>query len=151
VRKSSQLHPGADTGNGKKTIFILVPYYLPGFKAGGPIQSIAGLVEGLKDEFNFKIVCGDRDLGDMHPFSNETIGRWSEYGAAKVLRIPPGPAGARMLIRALRLESYDVLYMNGILPRIYSMLPLLCRRMGLLPEGRSSLRREESSHEARSV
>jgi glycosyltransferase involved in cell wall biosynthesis len=38
-----------------------------------------------------------------------------------------------MLIRALRLESYDVLYMNGILPRIYSMLPLLCRRMGLLP------------------
>jgi glycosyltransferase involved in cell wall biosynthesis len=133
VRKSSQLHPSAETGNGEKTIFILVPYYLPGFKAGGPIQSIAGLVEGLNDEYNFKIVCGDRDLGDKQSFSNEPIGHWYEFGAANVLRIPPGPAGAWMLIRALRMESYDVLYMNGILPRIYSMLPLLCRRIGILP------------------
>ncbi len=133
MRKNGQLHPGANLGNGKRTIFILMPYYLPGYKAGGPIQSVAGLVEGLKDEFNFKIVCGDRDLGDKQPFSNEPIGRWHEYGAAKVLRIPPGPAGAWMLIRALRQENYDVLYINGILPRIYSMLPLLCRRMGFLP------------------
>ncbi len=133
MRESGQLHPGADIGNGKRTIFILMPYYRPGFKAGGPIQSVAGLVEGLKDEFNFKIVCGDRDLGDMQPFSNDPIGRWYEYGTAMVLRIPPGPIGAWMLIRALQQETYDVLYVNGILPRIYSMLPLLCRRMGFLP------------------
>jgi glycosyltransferase involved in cell wall biosynthesis len=133
VGKRSHLHPGADSEGGKKTILILVPYYLPGFKAGGPIQSIAGLIEGLKNEFGFKIVCGDRDLGDRQPFASEQIGRWYEYGPAKVLRIPPGPAGARMMIQALRLKSYDVLYMNGILSRIYSMLPLLCRWMGLLP------------------
>lgn len=133
MRQNSHLHPGAENGNGKKTIFILVPFYLPGFKAGGPIQSIAGLVDGLKDEFDFKIVCGDRDLGDQQPFLNEPVGRWYGYGAAKILRIPSGPAGAVMLIKALRLESYDVLYVNGILPRIYSMLPLLCRRMGFLP------------------
>ncbi len=126
-------HPGADSEGGKKTILILVPYYLPGFKAGGPIQSIAGLIEGLKNEFGFKIVCGDRDLGDRQPFASEPIGRWYEYGTAEVLRIPPGPAGARMMIQALRLKNYDVLYINGILSRIYSMLPLLCRWMGLLP------------------
>ncbi|MGA2633496.1 MAG: glycosyltransferase [Terracidiphilus sp.] len=133
MRESGQLHPGANIGNGKRTIFIVMPYYLPGYKAGGPIQSVAGLVEALKGEFNFKIVCGDRDLGDKHPFSNEPIGRWHEYGTASVLRIAPGPAGAWMLIRALRQENYDVLHINGILPRIYSMLPLLCRKMGLLP------------------
>ncbi len=133
MKESGQLNPGANIGNGKRTIFIVMPYYLPGYKAGGPIQSVAGLVEALKDEFDFKIVCGDRDLGDKRPFANEPIGRWYEYGQAKVLRIPPGPTGAWMLIRALRQRSYDVLHINGILPRIYSMLPLLCRKMGLLP------------------
>lgn len=118
----------------KKMILILYSHYLPGVKAGGPVQSIAGLLEGLKDEFDFKIICGDRDAGDRKPFANEPVGRWYEYGRAKVLRIPPGPSGARMMIRALRLEKYDLLYINGVLPRIYSMLPLICRKIGLLPQ-----------------
>jgi glycosyltransferase involved in cell wall biosynthesis len=118
----------------KKTILILVSQYLPGFKAGGPIRSIASLVEGLKDEYNFKIVCGDRDLGDKKPFASEPIGRWYEYGPAKILRIRPGLSGARMMFQALRQESYDILYINGIWPRIYSMLPLVCRRLGLLQQ-----------------
>jgi glycosyltransferase involved in cell wall biosynthesis len=133
VRKRSHLHPDADSAGVKKTILILYTYYLPGFKAGGPIQSIAGLVEGLKDEFNFKIISGDRDAGDRQPFASEPIGCWYEYGPARVLRIPPGLAGARMMIRALRLESYDVLYINGVWPRTFSMLPVVCRRVGLLP------------------
>ena len=131
--KSIHLHPGVDYARKKKTILILNPHYLPGFKAGGPIQSIAGIVERLKDEFDFKIICGDRDGGDRQSYANEPIGRWYEYGVAKVLRVPPGLAGAKLMIRALRLESYDVLHINGFLSRIYSMLPLACRKMGLLP------------------
>ncbi len=129
----THLYPGADSTRKMKTILILNPHYLPGFKAGGPIQSIAGIVERLKDEFDFKVICGDRDGGDGQPYASEPIGRWYEYGVAKVLRVPPGLAGAIIIIRALRLESYDVLYINGFLSRIYSMLPLACRRMGLLP------------------
>jgi glycosyltransferase involved in cell wall biosynthesis len=91
-------------------------------------------VEGLKDEFDFKIICGDRDAGDREPFATEPIGRWYELGSAKVLRVPPGPAGARMLIQALRRESYDVLYINGVWPRMFSMLPLACRWTRLLPQ-----------------
>ena len=133
VSESGHLYPGADSALMKKTILILNPHYLPGFKAGGPIQSIAALVEKLKDEFDFKIISGDRDGGDPQPYASEPVGRWYEYGVVKVLRIPPGLAGARMMIRSLRQESYDVLYINGFLARIFSMIPLACRRMGLLP------------------
>ena len=38
---------GGDFEGLKKTILILVSHYLPGFKAGGPIRSIAALVEKL--------------------------------------------------------------------------------------------------------
>jgi hypothetical protein len=35
-------------GGMKKTILILVGHYLPGIKAGGPVRTIASLVEGVK-------------------------------------------------------------------------------------------------------
>lgn len=117
----------------KKTILILTGCYLPGFKAGGPVRSIAGLVSGLGDEYEFKIVTGDRDLGDERPYVGEPVGQWYEYGLARVLRIPPGARGTRMILGALRGESYDVLYINSVCDRTYSILPLIWRRLGVAP------------------
>lgn len=118
----------------KKTILILTGYYLPGFKAGGPIQSISGMVEKLKDSYNFKIVCRDRDLGDKFPFSSEVVGHWYKYGSALLLRVPPGIIGATMILHALRRENYEILYLNSFCEKRFSVFPLLCRRFGLLPK-----------------
>ena len=41
--------------NYKKKILCLTDHYLPGYKAGGPIRSIANLVEHLGDEFEIYI------------------------------------------------------------------------------------------------
>ena len=38
-------------------VFTLAPHYLPGFKAGGPIRSIANLAAELGDEIDFRIVA----------------------------------------------------------------------------------------------
>ena len=118
----------------RKTILVLTGFYLPGFKAGGPIRSVAGLVAGLKGDFDFKIICGDRDLGDSRPFESEPVGRWYDYHSAKVLRLQPGSKGIAMLFRVLRQGHYDVVYLNGVWLRRFSMAPLWFRRLGLLPE-----------------
>jgi glycosyltransferase involved in cell wall biosynthesis len=91
-------------------------------------------VDALKDIYDFKIICEDRDQGDKMPFPNEPIGRWYEYGSAYILRVPPGIKGARMILEALRQESYDVLYINSFCARRFSILPLVCRRVGILPK-----------------
>ena len=57
----------------KKTILCFVDHYLPGYKAGGPIQSIVNLVENLGDEFEFYIICNDRDQLDRQPYANVKI------------------------------------------------------------------------------
>ena len=48
---------------GKPTILILVEWFSPGYRAGGPIRSVVNLVEGLKDHFDFKVITTNRDLG----------------------------------------------------------------------------------------
>src|SRR4051812_11201747 len=47
----------------KPCILTFSRFYLPGFRAGGPIRSISRLVECLGDEFQFRIVTADRDAG----------------------------------------------------------------------------------------
>lgn len=42
--------------------FITIPWFLPAFRAGGPVQSIANLVEECHEEVEYFIFCGDVDL-----------------------------------------------------------------------------------------
>ena len=43
-------------------IFITIPWFLPAFRAGGPIQSIANLVKEFNEDVEYFIFCGDTDL-----------------------------------------------------------------------------------------
>ncbi len=54
----------------KKVILCFVSYYLPGFKSGGPLRTIANMVDHLAPDFDFWIVTRDRDLGDAHGYEN---------------------------------------------------------------------------------
>ena len=50
------------------TILTITHYFQPGYKAGGPIRSLANFVEWLSGEFEIKIITSDRDLGDTQPY-----------------------------------------------------------------------------------
>jgi len=52
----------------KPRILVVTGHYLPGFKAGGPLRSVANLVNCLRDEFEFLILTSDRDLGDTEAY-----------------------------------------------------------------------------------
>ena len=54
----------------KKTILCFVNYYIPGYKAGGPIRSIANIVETFGDKFDIKIICANHDDLDIKPYKN---------------------------------------------------------------------------------
>ena len=68
----------------KKKILCLVDYYLPGFRAGGPIRSIVNFVENLGEEFEIYIICNDRDMFDVEQYENVNIDMWNTVGKAKV-------------------------------------------------------------------
>jgi hypothetical protein len=62
------------------TILTSVGYYLPGYKAGGPIRTLANMVGRLGDEFQFKIVTADRDFDDTKPYPEIKIDGWNSKG-----------------------------------------------------------------------
>lgn len=47
----------------KPKIAVLIDWYLPGTKAGGPVRSVYSLISVLKPYFDFYLITGNRDLG----------------------------------------------------------------------------------------
>lgn len=108
-------------------------YYLPGVKAGGPIQSIKNLVDNLSTKFDFYIITSDRDLGEKTPYSNIKIDKWNKCGNANVFYTNPAKLDAKKLINIINSIDYDVLYLNSFFSFKFSILPLLLTKLRLVP------------------
>lgn len=54
----------------KPKIAVLIDWYLPGTKAGGPVRSVYSLVNLLKDDYDFYIVTTNYDLGSPAPYTS---------------------------------------------------------------------------------
>lgn len=96
-----------------RRILISLGCYLPGFQAGGPIRSVANLVQALGDEFDFRILTADRDLGSSTPYPNIRLGVWQPVGKAQVMYLAPAQRNLIAWRHHLNALDYDVLYLNS--------------------------------------
>jgi glycosyltransferase involved in cell wall biosynthesis len=120
--------PSVTTNVAGPTVLVLVSSYLPGYKAGGPIRSVANLAAALGNEVHFKIVTQDRDLGDKSPYAGVVANRWVRVGCADVMYLRPGLRGFLRMYALLRSVDPDtVLYLNSFFARGFSILAVLMR------------------------
>jgi len=113
-------------------ILTFTSYYLPGFKGGGPIRTIASMVDILGDEFDFRIVTLDRDLGSESPYPDIKVGEWQQVGKAKVLYVESGTLTLGYLRNLINSTPHDIMYLNSCFSPRHAILPLLLRRLGLI-------------------
>ena len=117
------------------TVLILVGRYLPGYRSGGHIRPIANMVARLGDEYTFRIVTADRDLGyDAEPYPDVRQGEWQRVGKAEVYYVPTDDHPRQHIARVLRSEEWDVLYLNGFHNPLFTAYPLWLRRLLWLPD-----------------
>jgi glycosyltransferase involved in cell wall biosynthesis len=118
---------GTEVQPRKPIVLVFANYYLPGYRAGGPIQTIANLVERLGDEFEFRIVCADRDYQDRRGYDHVAVDAWNVVGKAQVFYATKRTRSWRGWRRLLRKTPYDLLYLNSFFSPSFTLLPLLLR------------------------
>ena len=123
--RAARSDSGSAPGSSRSVILIFIGHYLPGFNAGGPVRSIANLVNALGDEYDFRIVTADRDLGDRRPFPSVTADTWTRVGKAQVLYTRVGPGWILRCRRILNEVRPDLIYINSFFARSFSMAVLL--------------------------
>lgn len=58
---------------------LVIDWFDPAYKAGGPIRSAVNFVRQLKDEFEIFVLTSDRDLNDIKPMNSIVVDKWVEY------------------------------------------------------------------------
>ncbi len=112
---------------GRPVILVFTRHYLPGFRAGGPIRSIANLVERLGDEFEFRIVTSDRDIGDAAKYSGVTAGEWLHVGKGYVRYVDTRKLSLAALRRFVGRTPHDAIYLNSFFDPWFTIRVLLNR------------------------
>lgn len=107
--------------------------YLPGYKGGGPVRTLANMVEQLGDRFEFRIVTQDRDAGSDAAYPGIAPDAWTPVGKGAVRYLPPAGISVQSVARIVRDVAPDIVYLNSFFDRVFTHRVLLARRLGLLP------------------
>jgi glycosyltransferase involved in cell wall biosynthesis len=116
----------------KPVVLATVPYYLPGFKGGGKLVTVRNLVAALSSQFEFKVLTGDRDLGDAHSYAGIARNQWTASGDCEIYYAGSLPVSLPSIHQQLRRTDHEILHLNTIFSRRFGILPLLLRRFGLI-------------------
>ncbi len=112
----------------KKKILIFIDWYLPGYKAGGPIQSVANLVAHLKNDFDISIITRDTDYSETTPYPTVKSNEWNMVEGARVYYISADKLNYFTIYNLLKQEASDYVYLNGIYSLYFTLIPLFIAR-----------------------
>lgn len=104
-------------------VLVVADYYLPGFKAGGPIRTVANIRHALRDQIEFDIITRDRDLGMAHPYPEIAADRWLGNQGTRLYYASPETFGHKSIGIAIRETNYDIIYLNSFFSVKGSIIP----------------------------
>ena len=110
------------TSTSPKTVIIVTPWFMPAYKAGGPVQSILQLVSNYH-HVHYKIFCSHADL-DNTPL-NIPANQWVRYNAHTLVWYDNSFFPMIHLKKELNKNPSDILYINGFFSFHFNILPLL--------------------------
>ena len=109
----------------KKKILVFIDWFLPGYKAGGPIRSVANMVDTLHEYFDFYIVTSDCDYLETEPYPDIERNKWLDFESkAKVFYFSDDKLSKENLFNLIKNTDFDSAYINGIYSYFFSILPL---------------------------
>lgn len=111
-------------------ILCVTDWYLPAYKAGGPVRSVSNLVSALAgDEFEFYVLTRDRDLGENSAYADVPLEAWTTRSQAHVFYT--ADHSLSNFRRRINEVKPDIIYLNSFFST-FARKVLLLRRLGLI-------------------
>ena len=94
-----------------KKILIINAYYYPGWRSGGPQQTIMNIVDVFGKHSNIHILTHNHDMGKQTPYSNINYDEWINVGNAKVYYSRKESFSFEFLKKIVK--DFDIVYLCG--------------------------------------
>ena len=108
----------------EKRILVFIDWFLPGYKAGGPITSVRNMIDNLYSEARFMVVTRDRDYMSETPYENIQTDKWIENDRFDVYYVSENQLNKTVIDKIIFETDYDLAMVNGIYSKYFSVIPL---------------------------
>ncbi len=98
-------------------------WYVPGYKAGGPIKSVKDMIQLLADYFQIHVITRNTDWMDSIPYEMESD-KWVDQQGVKVMYLS-GSYLSFNLNLVKKLSPDDVVFFNGIYSPFFNSFPII--------------------------
>jgi glycosyltransferase involved in cell wall biosynthesis len=116
--------------NVKKNILVLSDWYLPAYKAGGPVKSLAALTHHLKNDFNFFILTSNKDAFSKTPLPVKADEWITGTNGERIYYLGDEKITMAKLAEVIAGIEFDLIYLNSFFSKYFSIYPLLLKKQG---------------------
>jgi glycosyltransferase involved in cell wall biosynthesis len=118
----------------KKKILVLVDWFAPGYKAGGPIQSCVNFAFAMKKEFSIHVLTTDTDHGETAPYAGITAGKWTRdlHPDINVFYLEKRGISRTRIREQIEAVQPDYIYLNHLYSPLFVVYPLWLKYTGRL-------------------
>jgi glycosyltransferase involved in cell wall biosynthesis len=108
----------------KTRILVFSDWFAPGFRAGGPIQSLVNLTSTLT-EFEFYIVTSDTDHHSTKPYDSIHANVWITYREhIQVFYLSKDKLKAEIFAALIEEVHPQKIYLNSLFSPVFTLMPL---------------------------
>lgn len=110
----------------KKKLLILVDWFVPGYKAGGPIKSCYNISLALKNDYEISVITSDTDHGEMEPYKNIQSNKWLNdvLTGVNIFYINRKSFTRKQYIDLINSVQADYIYLNHLYSPFFVVYPI---------------------------
>jgi len=106
-------------------ILIFIDWFLPAYKAGGPIISVKNIINQFSEKFSFYIVTSDRDMGDINSYENIDLNEWINVkNTYQIIYLSPTKQNTKTYKEIINYVKPNKIYVNSLFSYRFSILPI---------------------------
>ena len=115
--------------NRKKKVMILLEWFTPGYKAGGPIQSCLNIALALKDQFDIYVLTTDTDHGETTPYQEITANQWlyNHLPGISIFYACRKAMSCKQVAKEIGFIAPDFIYLNLLFSSYFLIYPLFLK------------------------
>lgn len=112
-------------------ILLLTEWFVPGFKAGGPIKSVYLLAENLSKQFEIYVLTTNKDYLEKEAYKDVVPDKWDKLNGKGYSTCYVSEMSVSRMLSSIRGTQPNVVYVNGLFSFYFSVLPVFLHLVGL--------------------
>jgi len=100
-----------------KNILLCYQYFYPGYKAGGPVQSLINMIDILGQDFCFSVLTAAYDLNEKQPYNTIIPDSWNDViinGATVKVWYASSKVKGAVFMQIVKAANPQYIFINGM-------------------------------------